>query len=98
MTTTTRTAASRRMTTTITRDGLGIDGPRLVADDASTLCVTALPFTDIAMAVAGGAFDTPGAYILNGVSPADGMPAAYVGESGRLGRRLQEHAATADSV
>ena len=51
--TTTLTAAPRRMTTTISRDGLGIGGPRLVTDDASTLCVTALPFADIAMAVAG---------------------------------------------
>ena len=98
MTTTTLTAAPRRMTTTISRDGLGIGGPRLVTDDASVLCVTALPFADIAMAVAGGAFDTPGAYILKGVSPDDGMPAAYVGESGKLGRRLQEHAADADKA
>jgi hypothetical protein len=96
--TTTLNAASRRMTTTISRDGLGIGGPRLVTDDASTLCVTALPFADIAMAVAGGAFDTPGAYILSSVSPVDGMPAVYVGESGRLGRRLQEHAADADKA
>ncbi len=98
MTITTLTAVPRRMTTTITRDGLGLNGPRLVSDDASTLCVTALPFTDIATAVAGGAFDTPGAYILCGVSPADGVPAAYVGESGKLGRRLQEHAADVDKA
>lgn len=98
MTNTTLTAAPRRMTTTISRDGVGLNGPRLITDDASTLCVTALPFADIAMAVAGGSFDTPGAYILSGASPADGMPAAYVGESGRLGRRLQEHAADADKA
>lgn len=96
--TTTITAASRRMTTTISRDGVGLHGPRLITDDASTLCVTALPFTDIAIVVAGGAFDTPGAYILSGGSPADGMPAAYVGESGKLARRLQEHAADADKA
>ncbi|MBS0535236.1 MAG: hypothetical protein JSR72_14355 [Proteobacteria bacterium] len=96
--TTTLTAAPRRMTTTIARDGVGLNGPRLITDDASTLCVTALPFADIAMAVAGGAFDTPGAYILSGGSPADSMPAVYVGESGRLGRRLQEHAADADKA
>ncbi len=98
MTTTTLTAASRRMTTTISRDGLGIGGPRLVTDDASTLCVSALPFADIGLAVAGGAFDTPGAYILTGGSPLGGGHAAYVGESGKLGRRLQEHAADADKA
>ncbi len=98
MTITTLTAAPRRMTTTISRDSVGLNGPRIITDDASTLCVTALPFADIAMAVAGGAFDTPGAYILYGVSPAVGLCAAYVGESGRLGRRLQEHAADADKA
>ena len=98
MTNSTLTAASRRMTTTITRDGLGMDGPRLITDDASVLCVTALPFADIATAVASGAFDTPGAYLLTGIAPADRVPAAYVGESGKLGRRLQEHAADADKA
>ena len=97
-TTTTLTAAPRRMTTTIARDGVGLHGPRLVTDDASTLCVRVFGFTDIATVIAGGALDAPGAYILAGMSPADRLPAAYIGETGRLGRRLQEHAADVDKA
>lgn len=98
MTNTTLTAAPRRMTTTITRDGVGLGGPRLITDDASALCVRVFRFTDVAAVTAGGLLDTPGAYILSGLLPADRVPAAYVGETGRLGRRLQEHAADPDKA
>ncbi|MCW5691651.1 MAG: hypothetical protein KIT48_04740 [Pseudolabrys sp.] len=99
MTSTTLSAApSRRMTTTITRDGAGLGGPRLITDDASALCVRVFGFTDIATVIAGGALDAPGAYILVGMSPTDCLHAAYIGETGRLGRRLQEHAADVDKA
>ena len=50
-----------------------------------TLCVTALLFADIAMTAAGGAIDTPGAYILGGGSPANGGPAACIARAASSG-------------
>ena len=80
-------AAARRSTTIIMRDGAGLFGLRHVTDDATAVGVHAFAFADIASAVAGGGFAVPAAYLL--VRPDD---AAYVGESGNVGRRLQEHA------
>jgi hypothetical protein len=85
-------AARRRSTTIIMRDGADFYGPRLVTDAAAALCVRAFRFADIAMVTAGGALATAGAYICHGLAPADGAQAAYVGESGNLGKRLQARA------
>jgi hypothetical protein len=79
-------ADKRRSATIIWRDGTDLHGLRHVTDDAAALSVRAFPFADVAAAVARGGFATAGAYLLVG------NDAAYVGESGNLGRRLQEHA------
>ena len=79
-------------TNTITRDRADLYGPRLVTDDAAVLSVRAFPFANIATVIAGGGLATAGAYLLAGNSAAHGGDAAYVGESGNLGRRMQEHA------
>jgi hypothetical protein len=72
----------------IMRDGENPAGHRLVTDDAATLCVRAFPFAEIAKVAAAGALSVPGAYVLADV----GQRQVYVGETGNLGRRLQEHA------
>jgi hypothetical protein len=78
--------AATRRTTIIMRNTADLFGPRLVTDDAVALTVRAFPFADIAGVTAGGALATAGAYLLSGPS------GVYVGESGNIGRRLQEHA------
>jgi hypothetical protein len=77
-----------RSASTILRDGEGLDGRRLITDDAATLCAQAFPVAAIAAAAAGGRLAVPAVYLL-----ADGVQQqAYVGETSNLGRRLQEHA------
>lgn len=78
--------AAARRTTIIMRDSADPFGPRFVTDDAVALTVRTFRFDDIAAVTAGGMLATAGAYILSG--PAG----VYIGESGNIGRRLQEHA------
>ena len=78
--------AATRRTTIIMRDSAEPFGPRLVTDDATALTVRAFRFADIAAITAGGMLATAGAYLLSGPT------GVYVGESGNIGRRLQEHA------
>jgi len=91
MTTFERLLNSRQHTTSISRDGTDIYGPRLVSSDAVVLAVHTFPFSAVATVTAGGALALPAAYLLVG-GDASGN-AAYVGETGNLGRRMQEHAA-----
>jgi hypothetical protein len=78
--------AATRRTTIIMRDSAEPFGPRFVTDDAVALTVRAFRFADIAAVTAGGTLATAGAYLLSGPT------GVYVGESGNIGRRLQEHA------
>ncbi|MDO9413800.1 MAG: hypothetical protein Q7T81_14630 [Pseudolabrys sp.] len=78
--------AAARRTTIIMRDSAEPFGPRFITDDATALTVRAFPFADIAPVTAGGMLATAGTYLLCG--PAG----VYIGESGNIGRRLQEHA------
>jgi hypothetical protein len=77
--------AATRRTTIIMRDSADPYGPRFVTDDAVALTVRAFRFVDIAAVTAGGTLATAGAYLLSGAT------GVYVGESGNIGRRLQEH-------
>jgi hypothetical protein len=87
-----RLRSATQRTTIITRDSTDPYGPRLIIDETIPLCVRAFPFSAIATMVASGVLATPSAYLLAGTSPAYGGAAVYVGETGNLGRRLQEHA------
>ena len=78
--------AATRRTTIIMRDNAEPFGPRFVTDDAVALTVRVFRFADIAAVTAGGMLATAGSYILSG------SVGVYVGESGNVGRRLQEHA------
>jgi predicted GIY-YIG superfamily endonuclease len=78
-------------TTIIMRDGADLCGPRLITDDAVILGVRAFPFADIAAVAVSGGLAVAGSYLLAGTD--DVGDAVYVGESGNLARRLQEHAA-----
>jgi hypothetical protein len=78
-------------TTIIMRDGADLCGPRLITDDAVILGVRAFAFADIATVAAAGGLAVAGSYLLAGTDTAG--EAVYVGESGNLARRLQEHAA-----
>lgn len=88
-----RLRSATQRTTIITRDSTDLYGPRLIIDETVPLCVRAFPFSAIATMAASGVLATPSAYLLAGMWPACGGAAVYVGETGNLGRRLQEHAA-----
>ncbi len=84
-------AGLRRSTSIIMRDGVGLNGARQVSDEACALSVHAFPTVDIDKVVASGVINTVGAYALT--DKENGTHLAYVGESGNVARRLQEHAA-----
>ena len=88
--------ALQRGTSIITREGADLNGPRLITDDAATVCVRAFPFTAIPTVVASGDLSSSGAYALVGLE--GGRLSAYVGETGNLARRLQEHALDASKA
>jgi hypothetical protein len=90
MTITNMPAALRQGTSIVTRESDNLHGPRLVTDEATPICVRAFAFGEIATAVATGGLNTPGAYLIVGKEGAEDV--ARPGESGNLGRRLQEHA------
>jgi len=73
---------------TILRGGEGLDGRRLVTDDAATLCAHGFAFAATAATASGGMLAMPAVYVLAD----DAQRQAYVGETSNLGRRLQEHA------
>lgn len=78
--------ALRGSASLILRLGDGLAGHRLVTDDAATLCVRAFPFVETARTAA-STLGVAAAYVLADPRQRE----VYVGETGNLARRLQEH-------
>jgi len=89
-------AGLRRSTSIIMRDGTDLNGPRQVADEACALSVHAFPSADLDKVVASGVLNAVGAYALTDKESDTHL--VYVGESGNVARRLQEHAADASKA
>jgi hypothetical protein len=81
------TNPSTPTSTTIHRPLGGLTGYRIVYDRASRVAIHAFPMADLATVAATGLLTGVCAYALVGGGK------AYIGESGRPGRRLAEHAA-----
>ena len=88
------TAALRRSTSVITRDGADLNGPRLITDEASTVCVRAFPVAAIGTLVATGALSVVSTYLLRSRHE----PLGYVGSASDLDARLRQHATDPDKA
>jgi len=89
-----RTAALRRSTSIITRVGADLNGPRLITDEASTVCVRAFPVAAIGALAAGGALGVVSTYLLKSRHE----PLGYVGSASDLDARLKQHVADPDKA
>jgi predicted GIY-YIG superfamily endonuclease len=89
-----RTAALRRSTSVITRDRADLNGPRLITDEASTVCVRVFPVAAIGALAATGALSVVSTYLLR----CRHQPLGYVGSASDLDSRLRQHAADPDKA